>query len=86
MAGKFSQSASSFRWTDPDKVASVDSYVKEWLSLGVEYVGGCCRINAADIKSMRGHVDQWLKEGTISDPLGIVSTNNSCNSNSVGCH
>ncbi|XP_034230707.1 homocysteine S-methyltransferase-like isoform X2 [Thrips palmi] len=73
-------------WTDPDNVASVDSYVDEWLSLGVEYVGGCCRTNAEDIRRMRGHVDRWLKEGTFTGPMGIVSTNSSCITNSVGCH
>lgn len=64
----------------------MDSYVEEWLSLGVEYVGGCCRTNAEDIRRMRAHVDRWLKEGTASDPVGIVSTSTSCNSSSVGCH
>ncbi|XP_052125183.1 uncharacterized protein LOC127748707, partial [Frankliniella occidentalis] len=73
-------------WTDPDNVPSVDSYVEEWLSLGVEYVGGCCRTNAKDISRMRAHVDRWLKEGTFTGPMGIISTNSSCNTNSVGCH
>lgn len=76
----------SFSWTDPDKVPSVDSYVEEWLSLGVEYVGGCCRTKAEDIKKMRGHIDRWLKEGTLTGPIGIVSTSNSCITSSVGCH
>ncbi|KAE8752420.1 hypothetical protein FOCC_FOCC000892 [Frankliniella occidentalis] len=56
-------------WTDPDNVPSVDSYVEEWLSLGVEYVGGCCRTNAKDISRMRAHVDRWLKEGTFTGPM-----------------
>lgn len=73
-------------WTDPDQVPSVDSYVEEWLSLGVEYVGGCCRTNAKDIQRMRSRVDRWLKEGTFTGTMGIVSTNGSCIANSVGCH
>ena len=74
------------RWTEPDKVPSVDSYVEEWLSLGVEYVGGCCRTNAEDIRKMRAHMDRWLKEGTLTGPIEIVSSSNSCIASSVGCH
>ncbi|KAL0126583.1 hypothetical protein PUN28_005145 [Cardiocondyla obscurior] len=34
--------------------------ISDWLDLGVRYLGGCCKIFAEDIKTIRSEVNQWL--------------------------
>ncbi|KAL6448425.1 hypothetical protein ACFW04_000387 [Cataglyphis niger] len=38
---------------------SLNLPISEWLDMGVRYIGGCCRIFAEDIKTIRSKVDQY---------------------------
>ncbi|XP_059048785.1 uncharacterized protein LOC131844018 [Achroia grisella] len=46
-------------WIDRDKCVALDSFVHEWLDLGVKYVGGCCRTYGADISCIRTQATSW---------------------------
>ncbi|KAM3959379.1 uncharacterized protein ACR2FA_009054 [Aphomia sociella] len=48
-------------WIDRDKCVALDSFVHEWLDLGVRYVGGCCRTYGADISCIRTQVRSWCE-------------------------
>lgn len=37
-------------------------FVKEWLDIGVRYIGGCCRVDATSIKQIKNEVDNWLND------------------------
>jgi hypothetical protein len=50
------------RWTDREKCCPIENYVEEWLNLGVTYIGGCCRICAADIVHIKEEVNKWTSE------------------------
>lgn len=39
----------------------IDGFVHEWLDLGVEFIGGCCRTYAKDIIKIREKVQTWKK-------------------------
>ena len=52
-----------FRWTGTDKCKPLQSYVTEWLCLGVVYIGGCCRTQASDIEKVNAEVKKWIVEG-----------------------
>ncbi|CAB0037334.1 unnamed protein product [Trichogramma brassicae] len=38
-----------------------EEFVKEWLDLGVRYIGGCCRTTTDDIKRVSAQVQNWKK-------------------------
>lgn len=49
-------------WTDDGKTLAIERYVHEWLDLGVQYVGGCCRTSAVDIAKIRSQVEAWRSQ------------------------
>nr|CAD7258255.1 unnamed protein product [Timema shepardi] len=46
-------------WVDGDKCEPVETYIPEWLDMGVTYVGGCCRTYAHDVKRIKEVVQKW---------------------------
>jgi len=72
------------RWNDSDHAVPVESYVEEWLSLGVDLVGGCCRTTADDTKLMRARVDAFnaQQEALFSDLAEVTET---CSESSCPC-
>lgn len=48
------------QWEDKDKCVPVVNYLRSWLELGVQFIGGCCRTDAEDIRHFRTHIDYWL--------------------------
>lgn len=46
-------------WVRKDGGDSLHQFIHEWLNLGVQYIGGCCRTHATDIKKIRIQVDNW---------------------------
>ncbi|XP_047108724.1 homocysteine S-methyltransferase YbgG-like [Schistocerca piceifrons] len=46
-------------WVDGDNCKPVETYVRDWLSLGVRYVGGCCRTTDQDVSRIRAEVKKW---------------------------
>ncbi|XP_033323497.1 betaine-homocysteine S-methyltransferase [Megalopta genalis] len=46
-------------WIQKQGGYTLHQFVHEWLNLGVEYVGGCCRTNAEDIKKIWAEVNTW---------------------------
>ncbi|XP_013191947.2 homocysteine S-methyltransferase [Amyelois transitella] len=49
-------------WIDRDKCEAVEVFIKEWLDLGVRYVGGCCRTYANDVTRFRNQVRSWCDQ------------------------
>lgn len=49
-------------WTDKDKCMAIESFVHDWLDLGVRYIGGCCRTYAADITKIHTQVESWCSK------------------------
>lgn len=49
-------------WTDRDKCQAIETLVRGWLDIGVQYIGGCCRTYATDISQIRNQVDIWLEQ------------------------
>lgn len=49
-------------WTEAEKCKPLESYVPEWLNLGVVYIGGCCRTQASDIEKIKAAVKKWTLE------------------------
>lgn len=47
-------------WTGKEECTDLRDYVDDWLNLGVKYIGGCCRIDAKDIFSIKEAVTKWL--------------------------
>lgn len=48
-------------WIERDKCEALESFVHEWLDLGVRYVGGCCRTYSADISRIKLQVQNWCE-------------------------
>ncbi|XP_025835822.1 uncharacterized protein LOC112906227 isoform X2 [Agrilus planipennis] len=46
-------------WLNRDKCEPLDLYVKDWLNLGIRWMGGCCRTYAADISRIKNEVSKW---------------------------
>lgn len=46
-------------WTPIPDHHRISLPVAEWLGLGIRYIGGCCKIFAEDIKTIRLEVDQY---------------------------
>lgn len=44
-------------WIKDESCASFESFIAEWLKLGVQYLGGCCRMYAKNIKSIRQEIN-----------------------------
>uniref|UniRef100_A0A1B6KMJ4 Hcy-binding domain-containing protein n=1 Tax=Graphocephala atropunctata TaxID=36148 RepID=A0A1B6KMJ4_9HEMI len=49
------------QWEDKDKCVPVVNYIRSWLELGVQFIGGCCRTDAEVIRKFRGHIDYWIQ-------------------------
>ncbi|XP_047107616.1 homocysteine S-methyltransferase YbgG-like isoform X5 [Schistocerca piceifrons] len=49
-------------WHSGDSCKPIESYVHEWLDLGVQYIGGCCRTYPADISKIRDTVESWTRD------------------------
>ncbi|KAK9510451.1 hypothetical protein O3M35_005238 [Rhynocoris fuscipes] len=47
------------RWIDHSTRLPLTSYTKEWLDLGVKYIGGCCRTNDIDVKQFSKEIEKW---------------------------
>ncbi|KAL6254271.1 hypothetical protein P5V15_014886 [Pogonomyrmex californicus] len=45
-------------WTAVPDDQSLNLPISEWLDMGVRYIGGCCKIFAEDIKTIRSEVDR----------------------------
>ncbi|XP_017764507.1 PREDICTED: homocysteine S-methyltransferase-like, partial [Eufriesea mexicana] len=41
---------------------SFESFIPEWLEFGIRYLGGCCRMYAENIKSIREEVNNFKKK------------------------
>lgn len=50
---------SEIGWIDRDKCDALETFVHEWLDLGVRYVGGCCRTYGSDITKIQTQVRSW---------------------------
>lgn len=51
-------------WTAVPDDHSLNLPISEWLDMGVRYVGGCCKIFAEDIKTIRSEVNQCRARAT----------------------
>ncbi|XP_053686988.1 serine/threonine-protein kinase sel-5 isoform X2 [Sabethes cyaneus] len=40
-------------WTGEENCVPLETYVPQWIELGVKFIGGCCRTNARDIKRLK---------------------------------
>uniref|UniRef100_A0A182JRI6 Protein kinase domain-containing protein n=1 Tax=Anopheles christyi TaxID=43041 RepID=A0A182JRI6_9DIPT len=40
-------------WRGAENLTPLETYLPQWVELGVKFVGGCCRTNARDIKRMK---------------------------------
>ncbi|PSN37795.1 hypothetical protein C0J52_13361 [Blattella germanica] len=49
-------------WIDREKCCPVETYIQEWLDLGVTYIGGCCRTYASDIVKIKDEVNKWVEK------------------------
>ncbi|CAH0401489.1 unnamed protein product [Chilo suppressalis] len=54
-------------WIDGDQCESIETFVQEWLDIGVRYIGGCCRTYGADISRIRSQVYKWLDHKKYGD-------------------
>lgn len=46
-------------WKKDENNRSIESFIPEWLNLGVRYIGGCCRMYAENITSIRREVTNF---------------------------
>ncbi|KAK0183356.1 hypothetical protein PV327_001406 [Microctonus hyperodae] len=49
-------------WQGDEKNVNIETYVHEWLDMGVQYIGGCCRTTAVDIAKIRAQVETWRSQ------------------------
>ncbi|XP_033203940.2 betaine-homocysteine S-methyltransferase [Bombus vancouverensis nearcticus] len=49
-------------WIKNGNSASFENFIPEWLELGIRYLGGCCRMYAEDIKSIRKEVNNFKRK------------------------
>uniref|UniRef100_A0A182SX20 Hcy-binding domain-containing protein n=1 Tax=Anopheles maculatus TaxID=74869 RepID=A0A182SX20_9DIPT len=40
-------------WRGAENLTPLETYIPQWVEMGVKFVGGCCRTNARDIKRMK---------------------------------
>lgn len=38
----------------------IESYVPMWLSMGINWIGGCCRVFPEDITKIRAEVEKQI--------------------------
>uniref|UniRef100_A0A1B6LAI6 Hcy-binding domain-containing protein n=1 Tax=Graphocephala atropunctata TaxID=36148 RepID=A0A1B6LAI6_9HEMI len=51
-------------WEEADSERSLQDYCRDWLEMGVKYIGGCCRTTVDDISSFREEIRKFkLKTG-----------------------
>lgn len=48
-------------WIENKNPTSLECYISEWVKLGINIIGGCCRWNADDINKLRQDVDKFTK-------------------------
>ncbi|XP_076645322.1 betaine-homocysteine S-methyltransferase isoform X2 [Halictus rubicundus] len=51
-------------WMLNERCTSVESFIPEWLEIGVRYIGGCCRMYTENIKTIRKEVNSFKKKNT----------------------
>ncbi|XP_076245011.1 betaine-homocysteine S-methyltransferase [Calliopsis andreniformis] len=44
-------------WIKDESCPVFESFIAEWLEVGVQYIGGCCRMYAENIKSIRREIN-----------------------------
>lgn len=54
-------------WIKNENCAPFESFIPEWLELGIRYLGGCCRMYAENVKSVRKEVNNFKKNRAILD-------------------
>ncbi len=42
-----------------ESVPALNTYVEEWMDLGVNIIGGCCQIGPSEIGKIRPLIDAW---------------------------
>ncbi|XP_071570055.1 homocysteine S-methyltransferase YbgG-like [Temnothorax nylanderi] len=47
------------QWTAVPDDRSLNLPISEWLDIGVRYIGGCCKVFAEDIKTIRSEVNRY---------------------------
>ena len=48
-------------WAKDNDFHPPEEFVKEWLDLGVRYIGGCCRTGSKTIEIIASEVKNWTK-------------------------
>ncbi|CAK9832854.1 Homocysteine S-methyltransferase 1 [Anthophora retusa] len=56
---------SSEGWVKNENDPPFESFISEWLELGVRYLGGCCRMNAENVKAIRKEVNSLKAKGVL---------------------
>lgn len=46
------------RWVGKEQCKPIESYVKQWLDMGITWIGGCCRVFPEDITRIRDEVNK----------------------------
>lgn len=46
-----------YRYVGKDKCVPLTNCVQEWIDLGANYIGGCCRTGPDDTKAFRQYID-----------------------------
>ncbi|CAK9796528.1 Homocysteine S-methyltransferase 1 [Anthophora plagiata] len=54
-------------WVKSENDSSFESFISEWLELGVRYFGGCCRMYAENVKAMRKIVNSLKTKGVLDN-------------------
>lgn len=53
-------------WVGKESCVPLITYLPEWLSLGVRYIGGCCQTTADDIRKYRNFLDNNTVISTVT--------------------
>ncbi|CRK88409.1 CLUMA_CG002188, isoform A [Clunio marinus] len=48
-------------WQGKNSYTPLEDFVHEWIELGARFIGGCCRIDASDIKKIKEKVQELKK-------------------------
>lgn len=54
-------SAQTFSWKVDNDFHPPEEFVKDWLDIGVRYIGGCCRTGTKDIERISTEVKSWTE-------------------------
>lgn len=49
-------------WHGKNNCVPIEDYVGEWIKLGAQYIGGCCRNSSDDIKRIKEKIDEFVKK------------------------